>query len=111
LTAEEYNEIKLHPVIGERLCMPMRSAEDVVPVIRHHQERWDGRGYPDGLCGPDIPLLARIMAIADAFDAMTSDRPYRPAMAPAEAAGVLRAGAGHQWDPELVEAFLSSLKL
>jgi HD-GYP domain-containing protein (c-di-GMP phosphodiesterase class II) len=80
-------------------------------VIRHHQERWDGRGYPDGLSGTQIPLLARVMAIADAFDAMTSDRPYRPAMSPREAAGILRKGAGQQWDPELVETFLGSMQL
>src|SRR5262249_55068315 len=69
LTPEEFDEVKRHPIIGERLCLPMRCAEELVPVIRHHQERWDGRGYPDGLLGSDIPLLARIMAIADAFDA------------------------------------------
>jgi len=111
LTAEEFNEVKLHPVIGEQLCAPLRCAEDVLPVIRHHQERWDGQGYPDGLRGAQIPLLARIMAIADGFHAMTSDRPYRPAMSRAEAAAALRAGAGSHWDPELVAAFLSTMEL
>jgi HD-GYP domain-containing protein (c-di-GMP phosphodiesterase class II) len=111
LTAEEFNEVKLHPVIGEQLCAPLRCAEDVLPVIRHHQERWDGQGYPDGLRGAQIPLLARIMAIADGFHAMTSDRPYRPAMSRAEAAAALRAGAGSHWDPDLVAAFLSTMEL
>ena len=101
---------QLHPLIGERLCLPLRCAEDVIPVIRHHQERWDGRGYPDGLSGEQIPLLARILAIADAFDALTSDRPYRPAMTRSDAAVVLRDGAGQQWDPELVELFLTAMQ-
>jgi cyclic di-GMP phosphodiesterase len=111
LTPEEFNEIRLHPLIGERLILPLRCAEDVLPVIRHHGERWDGRGYPDGLRGEQIPPLARILAIAEAFDALTSDRPYRPSMSPAEAADVLRDGAGQQWDPELVELLLASLQL
>jgi putative two-component system response regulator len=109
LTPEEFNEVKLHPVIGEHLCAPLRCAEDVLPVIRHHQERWDGQGYPDGLRGTQIPLLARIMAIADGFNAMTSDRPYRPAMSRSDAAAALRAGAGSHWDPDLVVTFLETI--
>ncbi len=109
LSSEEYNEIKLHPEVGERICGPLRCAEDLLPIIRHHQERWDGKGYPDGLVGEQIPLLARIMSIADAYDAMMSPRPYRPALTSAEAQENLRKGAGAQWDPQLVEIFLDAL--
>lgn len=106
LTEAEYNEIKLHPEIGERICAPLRCADQVLPLIRHHQERWDGKGYPDGLAGVQIPLLARILSVADAYNAMLSDRPYRPALSADEAQEQLRRGAGTQWDPELVDLFL-----
>lgn len=109
LSEEEYNEIKLHPEVGERICGPLRDADRILPLIRHHQERWDGKGYPDGLRGEQIPLLARILSIADAYDAMLSPRPYRPALDPETAQDYLRAGAGNQWDPYLVELFLSTL--
>ena len=109
LTEAEFNELKIHPEVGERICAPLRAAEQVMPIIRHHRERWDGHGYPDGLCGERIPLLARILAIADAYDAMLSPRPYRPALSPAEAREALRRGAGSQWDPRLVELFLAAL--
>jgi putative two-component system response regulator len=106
LTNAEYEEIKRHPVIGENLCAALRCADEVGPVIRYHQERWDGEGYPDGLRGEQIPLLARVMAVADAYTALTAVRPYRPAMPPEQAAQVLRDGAGSQWDPSLVRVFL-----
>src|SRR5438067_2369082 len=77
LTPEEYEEIKKHPLIGETLCAALRCADDIGPVIRYHQERWDGQGYPDGLKGEQIPLLARVMAVADGYAALTSERPYR----------------------------------
>jgi putative two-component system response regulator len=110
LSPEEFNEIKLHPEIGERICGPLRCADQVLPIIRHHQERWDGRGYPDGLAGESVPLLARILSIADAYDAMLSPRPYRPAMPEAQAQRILREGAGTQWDPNLVDVFLAALR-
>jgi len=110
LSAAEFDEIKRHPEVGEQICGSLRDADLVAPVIRHHQERWDGTGYPDRLGGEQIPLLARIMAIADAYDAMLSPRPYRPAMDQEEALANLRAGAGRQWDPHLVDVFLSVLK-
>jgi cyclic di-GMP phosphodiesterase len=110
LTQEEYNEIKLHPEVGERICGPLRCADQVLPIIRHHQERWDGKGYPDGLRGEQIPLLARILAVADAYDAMLSPRPYRPALTPAEAQENLQSGAGTHWDPNLVELFLTAIR-
>ncbi|MCC2670990.1 MAG: Two-component response regulator, partial [Armatimonadetes bacterium] len=110
LSEEEYDEIKRHPEAGERICGPLRCADQVLPVIRHHQERWDGRGYPDGLKGEQIPLLARVLSIADAYDAMLSSRPYRPALTPEQARANLRGGAGTQWDPYLVDLFLSALR-
>jgi len=110
LSAEEFNEIKLHPEIGERICGPLRCADQVLPIIRHHQERWDGRGYPDGLAGESIPLLARVLSIADAYDAMLSPRPYRPALSPERAQEILEEGAGSHWDPRLVDLFLSALR-
>jgi len=109
LTDEEYAEIKRHPVIGEALCAALRCADEVGPVIRYHQERWDGTGYPDGLRGEQIPLLARVMAVADAYTALTAERPYRAALSPEQAARVLEGGAGSQWDPSLVRAFLEKV--
>jgi putative two-component system response regulator len=109
LTDEEFDEIRIHPEAGERLCRPLRCADSVLPVIRHHQERWDGGGYPDGLRGAQIPLLARILAVADAYDAMLSPRPYRPALQVHEARQRLLDGCGSQWDPDLVVTFLQSV--
>ncbi len=106
LTGIEFQQVKKHPGIGERICQSLKFARDMLPIIRHHHERFDGKGYPDGLKGEKIPLMARIVAIADAFDAMTSDRPYRPGMTVDEALGVLAEGAGTQWDPELVAVFI-----
>ena len=109
LSAEEYNEIKMHPEVGERLCGPLRCADEVLPIMRHYRERWDGTGYPDGLHGEQIPIMARILSIADAYDAMLSPRPYRAAMTVEEASANLQEGAGRQWDPELVGLFLAVL--
>jgi putative two-component system response regulator len=109
LTEEEYEEIKRHPVIGERLCAALRCGDDVAPLVRYHQERWDGQGYPDGLRGEQIPLLARVMSVADAYAALTSERPYRSRLSPVEAARILEEGAGSQWDPTLVRIFLDAV--
>ena len=78
----------------------------MLPAIRHHHERWDGAGYPDRLAGEHIPLDARIIAIVDAYDAMTSDRPYRPGMLPQRALTILRENRGPQWDPALIDLFV-----
>ena len=106
LTDEDWASIKRHPIIGESLCSPLRLVEEVSPIVRHHHERWDGTGYPDGLSGKEIPILARIVSIVDAFDAMTSERPYRHKKLPQEAMRQLSQGAGSQWDPSIVERFL-----
>jgi putative nucleotidyltransferase with HDIG domain len=110
LSKEEYEQMKRHPLIGEQICKPLAFARPFLDIIRHHHERMDGRGYPDGLCGEEISKLARIAAIADAWDAMTSDRPYRKALEPEEAFLRLRQGAGLQWDISFVEAFIPMMQ-
>lgn len=108
LTVAEYDLIKAHPVIGDRLLGDLRSLAPVRPIVRHHHERLDGSGYPDGLKGDEIPLLAHVVAIVDAYDAMTTERPYRPARTPAKACDELRADAARgRMSRDLVEAFVS----
>jgi putative two-component system response regulator len=102
----EFSQVKRHPVVGEEILAPLPRAEQLLPAVRHHHERVDGAGYPDGLGGDEIPLFARIIAIADAFVAMTSDRPYRRRRTREEAIGILEQGAGKQWDAALVERFV-----
>lgn len=106
LDAEEFERIKAHTTIGDDLCRNLRSLQDVRPIVRHHHERRDGSGYPDGLVGDDIPLLARIMGVVDAYEAVTQSRPYQPAQSAAEAIEILRrqASAGLR-DPLIVETF------
>jgi len=105
LTDEEFGEIQHHPMMGAVIVGAVAGFEDMLDAVRHHHERWDGRGYPFGLAGEETPLLARIMAVADAFSAMTTDRPYRKGKYPEEARAILEAGAGSQWDPACVAAF------
>ncbi|MBI4831577.1 MAG: response regulator, partial [Candidatus Lindowbacteria bacterium] len=106
LTAEEFEEIKKHPETGEKICYPLHSLQPVLPIIKHHHEKYDGSGYPSGLVGEDIPLLARIMAIVDVYDALTSRRAYRDAMAHTEAMEILRKEtAEKKFDPALLEKF------
>jgi putative two-component system response regulator len=107
LTVAEFEIMKQHVFTGEEIARPLRSAHDLLPIIRHHHERIDGTGYPDGLAGENIPLGARIVAICDAFDAMISDRPYRSGFTHANALATLTAGAGTQWDAQLVGIFLT----
>ena len=109
LNEEEFSDIKEHPLKGEKICEPLKFAHIKLPVIRHHHERVDGRGYPDNLIGAEIPLGARIMAIADAYDAMVSDRPYRRAMPIEQAIAILESEAGKQWDYQLVKVFIGIL--
>lgn len=107
LTDEEYEQIKLHPELGCDILKDLKPLVSVLPVVRHHHEQWDGKGYPYGLKEREIPVLARITAVADAYDAMSSDRPYRCGMPDEKVDAIFRAGAGTQWDPEVVEAFFA----
>ena len=102
LTEEEWKVIKRHPEIGARMIEPLESLSGAIPVIRHHHERPDGSGYPDGLEGDEIPLGARIVAATDAYDAMVRSRPHRESRSPTEAIGELTRGAGSQFDSEVV---------
>jgi HD-GYP domain-containing protein (c-di-GMP phosphodiesterase class II) len=106
LTKKEFEKVKEHPVVGAAILIPIKELNDVAREVRYHQERYDGRGYPDGKKGTEIPLIARIIAVCDAFDAMTSDRPYRQHKPIEEACQELRAGSGTQFDPIVVSAFL-----
>lgn len=105
LSEAEYKHITKHAEIGHRILQDIRKLDDVLPVVLHHHESWDGGGYPDKLRREKIPLSARIVAVADAFDAMGSDRPYRKRMPDEKIDGIFRSGAGQQWDPQVVEAF------
>jgi putative two-component system response regulator len=103
LSEEEWEIMRLHTVRGEEICRPARTLAPVLPIIRHHHERWDGSGYPDGLRGEDIPLLARLLQVADIFDALTSVRPYKPALSTTEALHILDREAACGWrDPHVV---------
>ena len=109
LTDEEFEEIKEHPDKGWAILQDLDSLSYVLPGVLHHHENYDGRGYPDELVGEGIPLEGRILAVADAFDAMTSDRPYRAGMPQHRAEAILRSGAGEQWDPQAIEAFFRAV--
>lgn len=107
LTPEEFDQIKTHPELGERILEGIPQLKSVLAIVRHHHESWDGHGYPDGLMADATPLLARIAAVADALDAMAGDRPYRKGMPIEKVEGILRDGAGQQWDPRVVEAYFT----
>ncbi len=106
LTPEEYRLVQEHPVIGERILERIIRDQDVLAAVRGHHERYDGGGYPDGFKGTQIPPLARLIAVADCYDALTSERSYREALSAAEAVAVLRRGAGTCFDPGFVHAFI-----
>jgi len=107
LDPDEYGEVKRHPVVGEQLLRALPDSAPLLAAVRHHHERVDGAGYPDGLSSQGIPLFARIIAVADAYVAITSDRPYRRRRSREEATAILRQGAGKQWDADLVERFVA----
>jgi putative two-component system response regulator len=110
LSDDERETIRGHTEIGERIAAPLQGAERLGPIIRHHHERWDGKGYPDGLSGGTIPMGARIISIVDAFDAMTQYRPYREARSITEAIAELRRERAQQFDPRLVDEFVRVLE-
>jgi putative two-component system response regulator len=106
LTAEERRIMEQHPIVGERICAPLRSFRDVLPIIRHHHEKMDGTGYPDGLKGVQIPITVRVMTIVDIYDSLTTDRSYRRALSPEDALRVLREETERGWwDAKLLDVF------
>ncbi|MDG3008079.1 HD-GYP domain-containing protein [Paludisphaera mucosa] len=107
LTTEEFAHVQAHPVIGERLVSSIHQLAHLRPGIRNHHERYDGQGYPDKLAGEAIPLMARVLAVADSCDAMMSDRPYRPGLPAARIERIMADGSGTQWDPAVVRAFMA----
>jgi putative two-component system response regulator len=111
LTPQEWEIMKQHPIIGENICKPLKSLRKVLPIIRNHHEHWNGTGYPDGLRGHDIPLLARILQVVDVYDALRTERPYKPALSheDSERTMIEEAQAG-LWDRELVREFFAMLR-
>ncbi len=106
LTVEEKELIRQHVLIGEEICQPLRNRSGVLPIVRHHHERWDGTGYPDGLSGTNIPYLAQIFQVIDIYDALTSDRPHKQAYSPEEALQIMWSETKQGWrNPELIEQF------
>lgn len=106
LDDREWAAMKTHTIKGEQICRPMKSLQPVLPIIRSHHEKWDGSGYPDGLRGQEIPLLARILQLADIYDALISVRPYKPALSSEQALGIMAAETDRGWrDPELMGLF------
>jgi len=106
LTDDEWRTMRLHTIRGEEICRPMKTLTPVLPIIRSHHERWDGSGYPDGLAGEEIPLLARILQVADIYDALTTARPYKPAFSHQHTIEIMQEEARRGWrDPELVPLF------
>ena len=112
LSDGEYEVVKTHALLGARVLAGAESEllEVADKIVRHHHERWDGGGYPDGLAGEEIPVAARIVAVADAIEAMSADRPYRRALPPADVMRELRAGRGEQWDPAIVDAVIELIE-
>ena len=111
LTVEEFELIKNHSVIGARLCGDLKSMQSTLPIIRHHHERWNGSGYPDGLKGNDIPYLARVFQILDVYDALSSERPYKTAFTTEQVIEIFEKEKNQDWyDPELMEVFLTILR-
>src|SRR4029078_2324324 len=108
LTEEEFHQIQQHPMIGYQILCQLRNLAQILPGVRHHHEAFNGKGYPDKLRGEGIPLMARIIAVSDSYDAMVSDRPYRKGMPLDRLEEIFRRGAGEQWDPRVIEAYFQS---
>ncbi len=111
LSDGEWSIMRQHPGIGENICRPLKSLRQVLPIIRHHHEHWDGSGYPDGLYGEKIPLLARVLQVVDVYDALITSRPYKPALEPEDAERTMRAESDKgKWDKHLVNEFFAMLQ-
>lgn len=111
LTPQEWEVMQQHVLIGEEICKPLRTMRGVLPIIRHHHERWDGSGYPDGLAGDEIPLLAQVFQLIDVYDALTSERPYKKAFSPEESLGIILAETERGWrNPELMHKFATFIR-
>ena len=107
LTPDEWMIMREHPLIGERICKPLKSLKLVLPIIRHHHEKLDGSGYPDGLKGEKIPITARILQVVDIYDALTTKRPYKPAFPQEQVFQIMRGEAAKGWwDPRILETFV-----
>jgi HD-GYP domain-containing protein (c-di-GMP phosphodiesterase class II) len=109
LTSEEYERVKKHPQIASYLIKPVKFLRQIVPFVLYHHERWDGKGYPKGLKGQEIPIGARIIAVTDVYQALVANRPYRKAYSPKEALRIIKNGSGVEYDPSVVSAFLNIL--
>jgi putative two-component system response regulator len=111
LTEDEMDIVRRHVIVGEDICRPLNSLKSLLYAIRHHHERWDGRGFPDGVAGEEIPLMARILAVVDSFDAMVSGRPYREKQSARDVLDIMhRERMAGQWDPVLVEYFMAMIR-
>ena len=106
LSTDEWQIMRSHPLVGVEILSPIRILQTILPAIRAHHERWDGKGYPDGLCGQSIPIEGRVIAVADAYDALVTNRPYRKGFSRHKAQQILQVGSGTQWDTKIVDALL-----
>lgn len=110
LSKTEFEDIKRHPQIGADILRPIKFLHNIIPLIFYHHERWDGKGYPSGIEREEIPMGARVIAVSDVYQALTSDRPYRKAYTKKKAMKILEEGSGTQFDPRIVTAFLKILQ-
>src|SRR5258707_1365484 len=109
LTAAEYSKVMIHPVVGADILSNVEFPYEVVPIVKHHHEKWDGKGYPGGLKGEEIPFGARILTVVDCYEALTTNRPHRPRYSRDDALELMRGEAGRTFDPAILEVFLANI--